>query len=122
MACTLKFLVKDVDPASGEPDPEDTGYDDEYNLEELELASADYVKKVSVTDFRDAWESMGPSCEVVETFSLSYNSIKSALDAIVDFLGMQVCDNSGTTSDSNRQTVLLSGVFLGGVQVFAIVK
>merc|ERR1719181_1999907 len=120
--CTLKFLVKDVDPAVGEPEEEDTGYDDEYNLEELELASADYVKKVPVADFREAWESMGPGCEVVETFSLSYNSLKSALDAIVDFLGMQVCENTGSSGDSTRQTVLLSGVFLGGVQVFAIVN
>jgi len=120
--CTLKFLVKDVDPAVGEPEEEDAGYDDEYNLEELELASADYVKKVPVADFREAWESMGPGCEVVETFSLSYNSLKSALDAIVDFLGMQVCENTGSSGDSSRQTVLLSGVFLGGVQVFAIVN
>ena len=34
----------------------------------------------------------------------------------------QVCENSGSSGDSNRQTVLLSGVFLGGVQVFAIVN
>ena len=27
-ACTLKFLVKDCDPQTGEPD--DDGYDDEY--------------------------------------------------------------------------------------------
>ncbi len=69
--CTLKFLVKDVDPSTGEPeDPDSAGYDDEYNLEELEIASADYVKKVPVADFREAWDSMGPDCEVVETFSL----------------------------------------------------
>ena len=34
----------------------------------------------------------------------------------------QVCENSGSSGDSTRQTVLLSGVFLGGVQVFAIVN
>lgn len=27
-ACTMKFLVKDCDPQTGEPD--DEGYDDEY--------------------------------------------------------------------------------------------
>ena len=36
-------------------------------------------------------------CEVVETFSLSYNSLKSALDAIVDFLGMQVTSSAHPT-------------------------
>jgi len=28
-SCTLKFIVKDCDPATGEPD-DDEGYDDEY--------------------------------------------------------------------------------------------
>ena len=27
---TLKFLVKDCDPATGEPESEDSGFDDEY--------------------------------------------------------------------------------------------
>ncbi len=38
--CTLKFIVKDIDPAKGEPAEDETGYDDEYNLEELEIAAA----------------------------------------------------------------------------------
>ena len=47
--CTLKFLVKDVDPAKGEPEEDEAGYDDEYALEELELCAADYMKKVPHT-------------------------------------------------------------------------
>ena len=46
----------------------------------------------------------------------------SPLHAIVACLGTQVCENTGSSGDSTRQTVLLSGVFLGGVQVFAIVN
>ena len=48
--------------------------------------------------------------------------VDSPLHAIVDSLGTQVCENTGSSGDSTRQTVLLSGVFLGGVQVFAIVN
>ena len=132
MAATLKFLVKDVEP--GQPPAEDeTGYDDEYNLEELELVayacptpshpsilaippppstlaitplhalppppstlaltsffpsslsgrSADFVKKQAVVDFKEAWSTIGADCEVVETFSLSYNSLKQAMDAVL---------------------------------------
>ena len=123
MACKLKFLVKDVDPAKGEPEEEDQGYDDEYNLEELELAAADFMRKVAVADFRESWETMGNGCEKVETFSLTYNSLRQAMEAIIEFLGMQVCDNTGNPADGARtHAVLLSGVFLGGVQVFAIVN
>ena len=34
-ACTLKFLVKDCDPQTGEPD--DEGYDDEYVVSSIVL-------------------------------------------------------------------------------------
>jgi len=121
LPCTLKFIVKDVDPSTGEPDADDTGYDDEYNLEDLELAAADFMRRVPVVDFRTAWETMGNGAEVVETFSLSYSTLKAAMDAVVEFLGMQVCENSGQP-ESSRAIVTLSGVFLGGVQVFSIVN
>lgn len=38
-ACTLKFISKEVDPASGQPEEE--GYDDEYQVEELDLSAGD---------------------------------------------------------------------------------
>ena len=121
--CTLKFIVKDIDPTVGEPAEDETGYDDTYPLEELELLAADFVKPVAVVEFKEAWNTIGADCEVVETFSLSYNSIKQAMDAVIDFLGMQACENSANPAEGCRtHTVMLSGVFLGGVQVFAIVN
>lgn len=120
--CTLKFVVKDVDPATG-PTDDEPGYEDEYQLEELEVCAADFMKRVAVLDFRAAWESVGNGCEVVETFSLSYNSIRQAMEAVIDFLGMSPCENSAAAPDDvTKLTVLLSGVFLGGMQVFAIVN
>lgn len=51
---TLKFIVKDCDPNTGEPDS-DEGYDDEYMLEDLEITVADQIQKVSKSNFANAW-------------------------------------------------------------------
>ena len=121
-AC-LKFVVKDVDPAKGEPEEGEPGYDDEYQLEDLELAAADFVKASPIVEFKEAWQTIGADCEVVETFSLSYGSLKAAMDAVVDYVGMAPCDNSASPAEGARtHTVMLAGLFLGGVQVFAIVN
>nr|XP_023899821.1 uncharacterized protein LOC112011706 [Quercus suber] len=45
-----------VDPTTGET--EDDGVEDEYQLEDLEVVAADYMLKVGVSNFRNAWESM----------------------------------------------------------------
>jgi hypothetical protein len=34
---------------------EEEGYDDEYQLEDLEVAAADYMSPVMVPNFRKAW-------------------------------------------------------------------
>ena len=52
-----------------------------------------------------------------------YASLKHALDAVIDFLGLTACDNSANPAEGARtHTAHLSGLFLGGVQVFAIVN
>lgn len=53
---TLKFIVKDCDPSTGEPDS-DEGYDDEYMLEDLEITVADQVQKTKKSNFATAWDS-----------------------------------------------------------------
>jgi coatomer protein complex subunit gamma len=70
---TLKFKVKEVDPSTGEP--EETGVDDEYQVEDLELSIGDYVQRLAVPNFNEKWEQLGDDFEVVQTFALT--SIKS---------------------------------------------
>ena len=73
--CILKFISKEVDPASGEPEAD--GYEDEYQLEEVELgAGGDYILP-SYATFTSEWEKMKSGPEVTETFALgSMESIK----------------------------------------------
>ncbi|KAJ3196237.1 Coatomer subunit gamma-2 [Entophlyctis luteolus] len=116
---TLKFVVKDCDPATGEPDEE--GYDDEYLLEDLELVTADYVIPTSVPDFARAWEQIGEEHEMVEAFELSaLANVKAAVTQIIDVIGMQPADNTAAVKDkATTHTLLLSGVFVGGATVLA---
>lgn len=52
---TLRFVVKDCDPNTGEPDSED-GYDDEYMLEDLEITVADQIQKIKKSNFQAVWD------------------------------------------------------------------
>ncbi|CAD6220672.1 unnamed protein product [Miscanthus lutarioriparius] len=81
----LKFIVKEVDPSTGEA--EDDGVEDEYQLEDLEIVSADYMLKVEYLTSEmpgKAW-------------------IRRGTDVV--------------PSNSRSHTCLLSGVFIGNVKV-----
>ena len=127
---TLKFTSKEVDPSSGEPEEE--GYDDEYQTEEMELGVADYMTE-AYADWNKEWaafESSGaPSA--TETFALTaLDSLKSecrafdhldeqflmlmlsvaACDTLVELFGMQPLGGSEMPTSSSVHTLTLSGL------------
>jgi len=68
-ACTLKFISKELDPSTGEPEEE--GYEDEYQLEEIELsAGGDYIVP-SYASFGSEWDRLKAGPNATETFALS---------------------------------------------------
>lgn len=120
-ANTLKFSVRDVDPASGKPD--DSSYDDEYQLEDIEVSVADFMKRTPCASFKEEWDSLGDDAECVEKFNLStMQTTKEAVAEIIDFLGMLPCDNTENVAKKNQHQLLLSGTFVGGVPVLARVR
>jgi len=119
---TLKFTVKDCDPATGEPDS-DEGYDDEYQLEDLDLAVSDYVQRVMKGNFAGAWEEIGPAGELEDTYSLPFKSLEEAVKNLVAHLGLQACERSDKVPEGkSSHSLLLSGVFRGGSQVLVRAK
>jgi coatomer subunit gamma len=67
---SLKFTSKEIDPTTNEP--EDTGYDDEYELENVELSGADFVAPAFAGNFDHIWEGTGANGEEAsETLQLS---------------------------------------------------
>ena len=69
----LKFTSKEVDPDTG--DPEEKGYDDEYEVDVLLLGAGDYFLPTYIGNFQGTWDSFGAQNEVSDTFALS--SMKS---------------------------------------------
>lgn len=67
---SLKFTSKEVDPTTGEP--EANGYDDEYQVEDLELTGSDYIIPTFAGSFDHVWEQTGANGEELsETLQLS---------------------------------------------------
>lgn len=116
--CELRFTVVQVDPATGEE--EGDTFEEEYPLEDLEIATSDFMAKVSVPDFRKAWENIGNDNEVLEKFALQFKKMEDAVAAVVDFLGMQPCDGTAVVKPGGKPHMLhLSGVFVSGQNVLS---
>lgn len=62
-------------------------------MEDLEVVAADYILKVGVSNFKNAWESMDPDCERVDEYGLGpRESLTEAVNAVINLLGMQPCE------------------------------
>jgi coatomer protein complex subunit gamma len=70
----LKFTTKEIDPTTGEP--EEQGYDDEYEVEALELTGSDYVIPAFAGNFNHLWEQVGATGEEAEE-TLQLSGVKS---------------------------------------------
>jgi len=121
---TLKFRVRDVDPATGEPESPD-GYDNVYVLEPIEISVVDFVFPTSPQgSFTTAWDKLGNTCEVDETYALSsVNTLEEAVKSLTKCMGMMPCEHSDRIIDGkSSHTLLLSGIFKGGIQILSRIR
>ncbi|XP_049814828.1 coatomer subunit gamma isoform X1 [Schistocerca nitens] len=115
-SATLKFVVKDCDPTTGQPDSEE-GYDDEYMLEDVEVTLSDQIQKVSKVNFGASWDEAAEAyCEMEDIYALSsMNTLEEAVKSIINFLGMQPAERSDRVPEGkSAHTLFLAGVFRGG--------
>lgn len=70
----LKFTSKEIDPTTGEPD--ESGYEDEYAVEDLDLLGSDYVVPAYAGNFDHIWEQTGANGEE-ESETLQLSNTKS---------------------------------------------
>ncbi|XP_052858796.1 coatomer subunit gamma isoform X3 [Drosophila gunungcola] len=122
---TLRFVVKDCDPNTGEPDSEE-GYDDEYMLEDLELTVADQIQKTKKNNFQVAWDAADSEewLQAEDTFVLSaVTTLQDAVNTIVKILGLGAANLSEKVPEGTHlHTLLCSGTFRGGAEVLVRAK
>ncbi|KIK70520.1 hypothetical protein GYMLUDRAFT_32551 [Collybiopsis luxurians FD-317 M1] len=112
-SCSLKFISKEVDPSTGEPEEE--GYEDEYPLEDVEVsAGGDYIIP-SYATFGSEWDRMRTGPSAVETFALSsMDSLKAACDSIIEVLKMEPLGGTEIPQSTSVHVLQLSGLVIGG--------
>ena len=124
-ACTLKFRVFDADTETGQPIDGDEGELDEYEVDVVDIVSADYMQNSFVPNFAAAWEAFDPEAhQSLELFSLSsLSSVPEAVKTLIDLMGMQVCERSNAVkADAVSHTLLLSAQFAGQVPVLVRIR
>ncbi|KAI6154021.1 coatomer subunit gamma [Pisolithus tinctorius] len=111
--CTLKFVSKELDPSTGEPEEE--GYEDEYQVEDVELAvGGDYIIP-SYASFSSEWDRLRTGASSTETFSLTaMESIRAACDSIIEILNMEPLGGTEVPTSASVHTLQLSGLVTGG--------
>merc|ERR1712178_3526 len=89
LPATLKFKVKDVDPNDPDEDTDEIeAYDDEYALEEVELAVADHVQRIIKPNFQAAWDELDEIEESKGTYQLGdISTLEDAVKKLQQYLG-----------------------------------
>ncbi|KAL0937658.1 coatomer subunit gamma [Colletotrichum truncatum] len=118
----LKFTSKEIDPTTNEP--EETGYDDEYEVAEFDLAGSDYVVPTFASNFNHIWEQVGASGEEAEeTLQLSsMKSIAEATEQLAKVLSLQPLEGTDVPVNQTTHTLKLLGKTVGGGRVVANVR
>jgi coatomer protein complex subunit gamma len=118
LACVLRFTVKEIDPSTGEPEEE--GYQDEYQLEDASLAARDWAKGCSLPessagDFRAAWEALPAESEVEDGYGLgARQGLEEVVEAMVGAVGMRAVGGSEMVpANARSHAVALCGLLPG---------
>ncbi|OTA62860.1 Coatomer, gamma subunit [Hypoxylon sp. EC38] len=118
----LKFTSKEIDPTTNEP--EETGYEDEYEVSDFELSGSDYVIPTFASNFNHVWEQVGAAGEEAEeTMQLSgVNSIADATEQLAKALSLQPLEGTDVPVNQTTHQLKLLGKTVNGGRVVANVR
>ncbi|OMP88730.1 putative coatomer subunit gamma [Diplodia seriata] len=125
----LKFTLKEIDPSTGEP--EEGGYEDEYQVEDLDLNGADYIVPAYAGSFDNVWEQSASGEQATETLQLSAlksiqgfytNTNLDAVEQIPKTLSLQPLEGTDVALSTSTHTLKLYGKSITGGKVAAQVR
>ncbi|KLU93207.1 hypothetical protein MAPG_12144 [Magnaporthiopsis poae ATCC 64411] len=118
----LRFTTKEIDPSTGQP--EEFGFEDEYEVADFDLHGSDYVLPAFASNFEHVWEQIGASGEEAEeTLQLSsMKSIAEATEQLCRTLSMQALDGTDVPINQSTHTLKLLGKTLSGGRVIASIR
>ncbi|KAI1417461.1 Coatomer, gamma subunit [Hypoxylon sp. FL1857] len=118
----LKFTSKEIDPTTNEP--EETGYEDEYEVSDFDLSGSDYVIPTFASNFNHVWEQVGAAGEEAEeTMQLSgVNSIADATEQLAKALSLQPLEGTDVPVNQTTHQLKLLGKTVNGGRVVANVR
>ncbi|OLL24229.1 putative coatomer subunit gamma [Neolecta irregularis DAH-3] len=116
---SLKFTSKEVDPTTGELDQ--AGYDDEYEIEDVDVEAKDYFVPIYISGFKDLWESL--QFEKSATFALGeMKSIHEANSTLIDMFSLQPIEGTDQPTNKNTHTLKLAGKVVSGEKVLVVIR
>lgn len=115
----LKFVYKEVDPSTNEP--QDEGFDDEYNLENLDITAGDYLIPTYAGNFAHLWDEL--SHEAVSTYQLGFDfGTAGGATYCVNRLSMMPIDGTSKVESTASHTLKLFAKTIDGQKVAAQIK
>ncbi|KAJ2781767.1 coatomer subunit gamma [Coemansia javaensis] len=119
-ACTLRFVVKECDAATGEPIDGDEGFEDEYSLEAVDLGAGDYMLATYLPESHALWETLGAASEAVEVFALAaFDSIEACVASVAALLGMWPLEGALRPKSKAAHQAVFTGRWMGAAKVVA---
>lgn len=119
----LKFTSKEIDPSTNEA--EEQGYEDEYEIFDLDLVGSDYIVPAFAGNFDSIFNGI-PSDdehEAEETLQLSNaKTLAEATELLVKSLGMQPLEGSEVTVSTSTHSLKLYGKSVTGGKVASLVR
>ena len=117
----LKFPLREIDPSTGEP--EEGGYEDEYQFDDLELGGGDYILPAFAGSFDNIWSGLAEGEEAEETLALAnVKGIQDAVEVLVKQLGMQPLEGSEVALASSTHSLRVFGRSVEGGKVAGSVR
>lgn len=115
---TLSFISKECDSKTFVA-IDDQGFEDEYQIEDLNLTAGDFIISSYIGNFELAFDEL--TSEAISTYQMDSESIQATVDHLIETLSLHPVEGKTVFSESSH-TLKLFGKSLNGDRVGALVK